>query len=67
MSPEATNAVAGLALSLVGGSVFVPGVLWALRKYQGLADKPKRSEGEPRRVPPWLTGASWSGCSLPSL
>ena len=56
MSPQVTNAIAGLTLSLVGGYVVVRGVLWALRKYQGLAEKPERSAGEPRRVPPWLTG-----------
>jgi hypothetical protein len=53
-----TNALAGLALSRLGGGIFAHVILWALRKYQGLGEKPKRSEGEPNRVPPWLTGVT---------
>jgi hypothetical protein len=48
---KALLALVGLAISLGGGWFCVPRILGAVRKYQGLGEKPKRSG-----VPPELTG-----------
>lgn len=56
MPLDISNILIGHLVSIVGGGVLVPLVLWGIRLYQGIDEKPKRADGEPKRVPGALTG-----------